>query len=41
MTNIMRDMNFTRKDHDVFSGCPNVSIDYAVMERTADAIMVY
>lgn len=35
-----QDMHFTRVDHDTFAGCPDVSIDYAVMEKTADAVMV-
>lgn len=35
-----QDMHFTRVDHDVFAGCPDVSIDYAVMEKTSDAVMV-
>lgn len=35
-----QDMHFTRVDHDAFLACPSDSIDYAVMERTADAVMV-
>jgi len=35
-----QDMYFTRVDHDAFSSCPEDSIDYAVMERTADAAVV-
>lgn len=34
------DLHFTRVDHDAFSSCPDDSIDYAVMEKTADAVMV-
>lgn len=40
LANGRQDMNFTRIDHDIFFGCPDVSIDYAVMEKTADAVMV-
>jgi mannose-1-phosphate guanylyltransferase len=35
-----QDMHFTRVDRDAFMACPSDSIDYAVMEKTADAIMV-
>ena len=35
-----QDMHFTRVDHDAFAACPEDSIDYAVMEKTADAVMV-
>ena len=35
-----QDMHFTRVDSDVFATCPDDSIDYAVMEKTADAVMV-
>lgn len=35
-----RDMDFIRIDKDIFSSCPDDSIDYAVMEKTADAVMV-
>ena len=34
------DLYFTRIDADAFSECPDDSIDYAVMEKTADAAMV-
>jgi mannose-1-phosphate guanylyltransferase/mannose-6-phosphate isomerase len=34
------DLDFTRIDPKVFEACPADSIDYAVMERTADAVMV-
>lgn len=40
MNSGLRDMNFTRVSHEVFSSCPDISIDYAVMENTADAVMV-
>ncbi|MNZ58817.1 Mannose-1-phosphate guanylyltransferase 1 [compost metagenome] len=35
-----QDMHFTRVDRDAFAACPEDSIDYAVMEKTADAAMV-
>ncbi|KHF25633.1 mannose-1-phosphate guanylyltransferase/mannose-6-phosphate isomerase [Solemya velum gill symbiont] len=35
-----QDMHFTRVDDAIFSTCPADSIDYAVMEKTADAVMV-
>lgn len=35
-----QDMHFTRIDADAFAACPADSIDYAVMEKTADAAMV-
>jgi mannose-1-phosphate guanylyltransferase len=35
-----QDMHFTRVDEAVFAACPDESIDYAVMEHTADAVMV-
>jgi mannose-1-phosphate guanylyltransferase len=38
--NGVRDMNFTRVGQEAFSCCPDISIDYAVMEKTADAVMV-
>ncbi|MFS2122306.1 mannose-1-phosphate guanylyltransferase/mannose-6-phosphate isomerase [Pseudomonas sp. Pseusp97] len=34
------DLHFIRVDHDVFVACPEDSIDYAVMEKTSDAVMV-
>ena len=34
------DLLFTRVDADAFAGCPDESIDYAVMENTADAVVV-
>lgn len=36
----VQDMHFTRVDADAFAACPEDSIDYAVMEKTADAAMV-
>ncbi|MCY1276483.1 Mannose-1-phosphate guanylyltransferase 1 [compost metagenome] len=35
-----QDMFFTRVDSAAFAACPEESIDYAVMEKTADAVMV-
>lgn len=35
-----QDMHFIRVDEAAFMACPSDSIDYAVMERTTDAIMV-
>ena len=35
-----QDLYFTRVDSDAFIACPEKSIDYAVMERTSDAVMV-
>ncbi len=35
-----QDMHFTRVDAAAFAACPDDSIDYAVMEKTADAAMV-
>ena len=34
------DLDFTRVNAEAFAACPDDSIDYAVMERTADAAMV-
>jgi mannose-1-phosphate guanylyltransferase / mannose-6-phosphate isomerase len=34
------DLDFTRIDAAIFEGCPSDSIDYAVMEKTADAVVV-
>jgi mannose-1-phosphate guanylyltransferase len=33
-------MHFTRVNAQAFNECPDISIDYAVMERTSDAVMV-
>jgi mannose-1-phosphate guanylyltransferase len=35
-----QDLDFTRISADIFAKCPEDSIDYAVMERTEDAIVV-
>jgi len=37
---VVPDMQFVRIDASVFSKCPDISIDYAVMEKTADAVTV-
>ena len=36
----VRDLDFTRIDPAAFRGCRSESIDYAVMEKTADAVVV-
>jgi mannose-1-phosphate guanylyltransferase/mannose-6-phosphate isomerase len=38
--NQTRDLDFIRVDKDAFSACPEDSIDYAVMEKTRDAVVV-
>lgn len=40
LANGSRDMNFIRVEPLAFKACPDESIDYAVMEKTADAVMV-
>jgi mannose-1-phosphate guanylyltransferase/mannose-6-phosphate isomerase len=35
-----RDLDFIRLDHDAFAKAPNISIDYAVMEKTSHAAVV-
>jgi mannose-1-phosphate guanylyltransferase/mannose-6-phosphate isomerase len=35
-----RDLDFHRLDAEAFAACPSDSIDYAVMERTADAAVI-
>ena len=37
---VVRDADFTRVDKAVFSACRSESVDYAVMEKTRDAVMV-
>jgi mannose-1-phosphate guanylyltransferase len=34
------DLDFIRIDADIFAGCPDDSIDYAVMEKTSSAVVV-
>ena len=36
----VRDLDFLRLDREAFAACPSDSIDYAVMEKTADAVVV-
>ncbi|MCU0803863.1 MAG: mannose-1-phosphate guanylyltransferase/mannose-6-phosphate isomerase [Burkholderiales bacterium] len=38
--NATRDLDFHRLDADAFAACPSDSIDYAVMEKTADAAVI-
>ncbi|MFT6919594.1 MAG: mannose-1-phosphate guanylyltransferase [Cognaticolwellia sp.] len=38
--NKVQDLDFTRVSADIFAKCPEDSVDYAVMERTNDAIVV-
>ena len=40
ITNKTADPDFTRIDTEAFERCPNDSIDYAVMEKTRDAVLV-
>ena len=40
MTKVEKDLDFTRPDGEAFLGCADESIDYAVMEKTADAVVV-
>ena len=35
-----RDMNFIRVEQETFEHCPSDSIDYAVMEKTLDAVVI-
>ncbi len=35
-----RDLDFTRIDKELFAACPSDSIDYAVMEKTREALVV-
>lgn len=35
-----RDLDFIRLDEESFIGCPDDSVDYAVMEKTSDALVV-
>jgi len=37
---VSSDLDFIRIDREAFAACPNDSIDYAVMERTKDAVVV-
>ena len=37
---LQRDIDFLRLDAELFAACPSDSIDYAVMEKTADAAVI-
>lgn len=39
-TNWQTDLDFVRIDKEIFQTCPEDSIDYAVMEKTTDAVVV-
>ncbi len=38
--NARRDLDFTRLEESSFASCPNISIDYAVMEKTPRAVVI-
>ena len=40
VVDVAPDLDFIRVDADAFAACPADSIDYAVMEKTADAVVV-
>ena len=40
LANVSSDLDFIRVDSQAFFDCPNDSIDFAVMENTADAVVV-
>lgn len=40
ISDIQLDSDFIRINHDAFNLCPSNSIDYAVMEKTADAVVI-
>ncbi len=40
LANAAQDLDFTRLDVEAFAACPGDSIDYAVMEKTADAAVI-
>lgn len=40
MSSAKKDLDFIRIDTDAFNSCPSESIDYAVMEKTQDAVVV-
>jgi len=39
-SSVIKDLDFIRLDKDIFAGCPGDSIDYAVMEKTSDAVVI-
>lgn len=40
MVDVQYDLDFIRVNKDKFTSCPSDSVDYAVMEKTADAVVV-
>jgi mannose-1-phosphate guanylyltransferase/mannose-6-phosphate isomerase len=40
VAHMTKDLDFTRLDKDIFATCPNNSIDYAVMEKTQNAMLI-
>lgn len=40
LANSERDLDFIRLDATAFAACPNISVDYAMMEHTHEAVMV-
>ena len=40
MDGVDPDLDFIRVDEEAFLACPEESVDYAVMEKTADAVVV-
>ncbi|GHE21437.1 mannose-1-phosphate guanyltransferase [Halomonas urumqiensis] len=40
MSHLERDLDFTRMDGEAFARCPEISVDYAVMENTQHAAVV-
>ncbi|MFT5421375.1 MAG: mannose-1-phosphate guanylyltransferase/mannose-6-phosphate isomerase [Candidatus Endobugula sp.] len=40
LSSASKDIDFTRIDAEIFKQCPDDSIDYAVMEKTQDAVIV-
>ena len=40
MDTVSKDLDFIRVDAEAFTACPDDSIDYAVMEKTEDAVVV-
>ena len=40
MSIVSSDLDFIRIDTDAFADCPDDSIDYAVMEKTKDAVVI-
>lgn len=40
LSDASEDLDFTRVDEEAFNDCPSNSIDYAVMERTSNAVVI-